>query len=126
MHGFVREERGGTEIITIALKNNFDFYRFEYNKSFLDLYAGVNVFHVTGLRYQASRRNNYPDSYYSIGSIRGLLYLGARGSVDAKGPHQGYFESGVNDLWIINSLNNSETININDYISLALGYVYVF
>lgn len=126
LHGFVREETGGTSIVTVALKNNFDLFHFDYNGNYADLYSGVSIFHVTGLRYQASRRNNFPGSYYSIGSLRGLLFIGAKGWIDQSSPHQAYFEAGINDLWLINYANNSEAIDAYDYVSLALGYNYLF
>ena len=55
MHGIVREETGGTTIETIALKNNFQLYRFSHVFSYIDLYSGLAAYHVTGLKYQASR-----------------------------------------------------------------------
>lgn len=127
LHGVVREETGGNAIVSIALKNNFDFARFNiYKATYAVLYAGVMVYHVTGLRYQARRINRYPDSYYSVGSIKGLLYLGAKGGPSKSSPHQGYLESGINDLWLVNSLNNPKTIDPLEYVSLALGYAYLF
>lgn len=126
LHGVVREEGENSAIITFAIKNNFNLYLFEYNNSYAQFYTGVNVFHVTGLRYQASRRNNFPDKYYSVGSIRGLFYLGVKGWADSKSPHQAYFESGINDIWLLNSIQNPNSLNMLDYASLALGYSYLF
>lgn len=126
LHGLVREQTGGTTITSIAIKNNFDLWRIFAGRAYLDLYAGITVYHVTGLRYQARRINRYPDSYYSIGSIKGLLYLGAKGGLKKNSPHQFYFESGINDLWLVNSVANPETVNPADYVSLAAGYAYLF
>src|SRR5690554_5474736 len=64
LHGTVGEAVGGTRITTLALKNNFDFYSVEYSGSYLDFYAGVMIFHVTGLRYQTRRVRQYPRYYY--------------------------------------------------------------
>ncbi|MCO4755997.1 MAG: hypothetical protein KC478_16065 [Bacteriovoracaceae bacterium] len=126
MHGLVREETGGTTIETIALKNNFNLYRFNIDYSYVDLYAGLAAFHVTGLKYQARRHNSYPGSYYQIGSIRGLFYLGAKAAVDKNNKHEAYFEAGVNDVWLEAYVNNTEVMNIFEYASLALGYAYLF
>tara|TARA_Y100000780_G_scaffold132772_1_gene119397 strand:- start:110507 stop:111040 length:534 start_codon:yes stop_codon:yes gene_type:complete len=126
MHGLVREERGGTTIETIALKNNFQLYRFSHIFSYLDVYTGLAAYHVTGLKYQASRNNNYPESYYRIGSIRGLFYLGLKGALEEATKHEGYFEAGINDVWIENYVNNPDTVNLFGYVSLALGYSFIF
>ena len=126
MHGLVREETGGATIVTIALKNNFDIHRFSYGKNYVDFYGGITVFHVTGLRYQAARVNAFPEQYYSVGSIRGLFFLGLKGGIKESSPHQVFFESGMNDIWLINVINNNESIDYKDYVSLALGYNYIF
>ncbi|MBG58918.1 MAG: hypothetical protein CMJ16_00520 [Peredibacter sp.] len=126
MHGIVREETGGTTIETIALKNNFQLYRFSHVFSYIDLYSGLAAYHVTGLKYQASRNNNYPERYYRIGSIRGLFYLGLKGALEEATKHEGFFEAGINDIWIENYVNSPSTVNLFGYVSLALGYSYIF
>lgn len=127
LHGTVTEATGGTRITTLALKNNFDFYPFEYKDFYLDFYAGVMIFHVTGLRYQTRRVRQYPASYYSMGSLRGQLYLGAKGRWRRASPHQFYYEAGLNDVWLVKKLRNgSDAVNPFDYVALALGYNYLF
>lgn len=126
MRGLARAETAGTNIETVALKNNFDLFHYNYDKRLFILYTGVAVYHVTGLKYQASRHNSYPESYYSLGSIRGLLYWGAKAQLDGTSPHQGYVEAGINDIWVVNYANNPETVNPFDYVSWGIGYAFLF
>jgi len=125
-HGITFEDESGVEVETLALKNNFKFLSIEQFGYHTSLYAGVAIYHATGLRYQSSRHSTYPDQYYRMGSIRGLFYLGFDIKLSKMKKHLGYFESGINDIVLTNYLNNPDVINPKDYISLALGYGYLF
>lgn len=125
-HGRVPQSVGGVEIDTYALKSNFSLFRHVLDPVIFYTYYGVNVYHVTGLDYQASRHSSYPDSYYRVGSIRALLFIGEKVRFGEELKNEVYFESGLNDVVIINYLNNSDVINPFDFVSLALGYTYIF
>lgn len=125
-HGFVPEDIGGSEIETFAIKNNYTFYELESYGLYSELYVGVNIYHVTGLDYQSSRHPSYPEEYYRMGSIRGLLYTGFKIHASKFKNHFGYFESGLNDIVLINYYNNPDVIDLSDFVSLAIGYGYLF
>ena len=125
-YGRVPKGFGGIEINTFAIKNNFNLYRFIVKEIPIDLYTGINLYHVTGRRYKSSTRSEFPDGYYRIGSLRGLLYLGQSISFGKKHKHSAYLESGLNDIVIVNFINNSDTINPIEYVSMAIGYSYRF
>lgn len=125
-HGYVPEDIGGHEIETFAIKNNYKFLKLERWGYSSDLYVGVNIYHVTGLEYQTSRHSSFPEEYYRLGSIRALFYTGLTLRSSKYSQHMGYFESGLNDIVLINYLNNKDVIDPKDYVSLALGYGYIF
>lgn len=125
-HGYVPKEKGGQEIETFALKNHFNMYKFELFENQLNYYMGVGIYHVTGLKYQTSRRGSYPQQYYRLGSIRGLFFHGLEISPIKYKQHFAYFEASLNDIVITNYYNNPDVINPIDYISLAIGYGYKF
>lgn len=118
MYGIVPAElAGGPVIETFTVRQTYEFYDWKR----LSFYGGLNIFHVVGVRYQTSRYGESPKSYYPIGSIRGLLNLGLN-YWNAKAMNALYFEAGLNDIWIVNSLANSQQVNPGDHVSLALGY----
>lgn len=125
-HGYVPEDIGGHEIETFSLKNNYKLFKLERWGYFSDIYIGANVYHVTGLEYQTSRHSSFPEEYYRLGSIRAMFYTGISIGSSKYSQHIGYFESGLNDIVLINYLNNKDVINPADYVSLALGYGYLF
>lgn len=125
-YGRVPESIGGIEINTFALKNNFNLFKFDFKNRPIRFYTGLGVYHVTGRRYKSSTRSEFPDGYYRIGSIRGLLYIGESISFGKKLKHRAYFESGLNDITLVNFINNSDSVDLFKNISLALGYSYYF
>jgi len=125
-HGYVPPEIGGHEIETFSIKNNYSFYTYERWNHFVNFYLGANLYHVAGLDYQTSRHSNFPSEYYRLGSIRGLFYTGLQVGSSKKSYHFGYFEGGLNDIVITNYYNNPDVIDPVEYISLALGYGYMF
>ena len=125
LYGYVPKDIAGTEIETYAFKNNYSLFRFERLKTLFNFYTGINIYHVIGLKYQTSRHANYPRNYYRMSSIRALIYLGMNASIVNK-QNKVFFESGINDFWIINYLNNSEVLDPKDYVSLALGWKHLF
>lgn len=106
----------GPLIETITLRQTYNFYQWKR----IRLYFGFNIFHVLGLQYESSKFRDAPEGYYPIGSIRGLLYLGISVATDKNEKRSFYFESGMNDIWIENTLSNS-TVNPTEHISLAIG-----
>jgi hypothetical protein len=85
-------------------------------------YLGLNVFHVIGLRYETSQYGEPPRNYYSIGSVRGLLYLGWQSYLLREQKIAIYFESGINDIWIENTLANWPDQNPLRHLTMALGF----
>ena len=119
MYGVVPTElSGGPLIETVTLRQTFEFYQWER----LAAYFGLNIFHVLGIQYRTEDYGEVPDSYYPIGSIRGLLYLGLSTSFNKIETRSVYIEAGLNDLALVNYAGNSEVINIGDEISLAIGF----
>lgn len=107
----------GPVIETIAFKQSYRFYQWDR----IDFYGGVSIYHVLGLKYQTSTYGLSPDNYYPIGSIRGLIFLGSSIITNSREKISLYFESGINDVWITNYINNIGTLNPTHYISMALG-----
>lgn len=125
-HGRVPQGIGGVEIDTYALKNNFNLFTSNLDPVSLTTYLGINIYHVTGLDYQASRHASYPDDYYRLGSIRGLFYLGEKVSFGRELKNEIYFEAGLGDIVLVNYFNNKDTIDPLQYFSLGIGYTYIF
>ena len=118
MYGFVPAEVSkGPLIETVTIRQTYRFASWDR----MDFYAGLNIFHVLGIKYQTSRHGESPDSYYPIGSIRGLLYLGTELNITRDKLVSMYFEAGINDIWIVNWLANGSEVNPSDHVSLALG-----
>ncbi len=123
-YGYVPESMDNNEIETFAFKNYYDVTSFGAFTKEINFYGGINLYHVIGLKYQTSRLSSYPRSYYRMASIRALLFLGL--NMNHRKNTKFYFESGVNDIWLINYANNAESLNISDYISHAFGWTYIF
>ena len=123
-YGYVPTEIGGSEIQTYTLKNNYSLIKNSIATYKYDIYSGLSLYHVIGLRYQTSRFANFPRNYYRLSSIRAQVYLG--GNLEYNKRNSFYFEAGVNDIWLINYINNKDTLNLNDYIALALGWMKPF
>lgn len=123
MYGVVPSElAGGPFIETVTLRLAYqlgNWKRFSFH-------LGLNIYHVIGLSYEATEYGEPPKSYYSIGSVRGLLYLGTSYQLDKKERNFIYFEGGLNDIWIVNSLVNKSAINPFEHVSLALGLKHQF
>lgn len=123
LYGIVPAEISkGPHIETFTFKQT---YQFTSNDVF-NIYSGINVFHVTGVRYTTSKSGKYPNDYYEWGSIRGILYLGALWNLEKKGRTSFYLESGVNDISIVNYATNSQHIDPAGLFTLAIGYRYQF
>lgn len=119
MYGLVPPEMSqGPLIETVALRQTYTFYEWDR----IDFYGGLNAFHVLSLQYQSSKFRDAPSGYYSIGSIRALLYGGVAINLRAQSMRSFYFEAGMNDIWITNWISNSKTVEPVDHISLALGF----
>lgn len=118
MYGVVPSElSGGPLIETVALRQTYEFYHWKK----LYFHLGVNLFHVLGVKYQTNNYGNTPKNYYPNASLRGLLNLGLSANLDKKEKSLFYFETGLNDLAIVDFLNNSEVLRLDEEFSLALG-----
>lgn len=118
LYGFSPSETSGGPVIeTITLRQTYRFY--EWKK--LEFHAGLNIFHVLGLQYEASRFRDTPNGYYSAGALRGIMNLGAAIKVGKNKDTYFYFESGLNDIWIVNWLSNRSVIDPVNHLSLAMG-----
>jgi hypothetical protein len=124
-YGYVPESIAGSEIETYAFKNQWNWIAFEHSQMHFQWYGGLNFYHVIGLRYQSSRLISYPRNYYSMSSIRALLLHGLL-IRSSKSRHQYYIETGINDFWLINWMNNQDVINGFDYFSWSVGWRYPF
>jgi hypothetical protein len=119
MYGIVPPEMSGTSAIeTVTLRQTYRFHEWKR----LSFHVGLNVYHVTGLNYETSKYGDPPDRYYPIGSIRGLLSLGTAVQIDRHEKSFFYFESGINDIWMVNWLANYKVVNPWEHFSLAMGF----
>ncbi len=125
-HGYVPEDIGGHKIETFAIKNNYKLFKLEKWGYFSDIYIGASIYHVAGLEYQTSRHSSFPEEYYRMGSIRGLFYTGFTLGSSKYSKHISYLESGLNDIVLTNYINNKDVLNPVDFVSLGLGYGYLF
>lgn len=125
LYGYTPNTFSEKVIETIALKQDYFFSHNHYRKYHYDFYTGLNIYHVIGIRYQSSRAGESPDNYYPIASIKGLFYLGLE-AYEREMPSRYYFEMGMNDTWILNYIQNSDVLDARDYVSLAIGYKYLF
>lgn len=116
LYGLVPPDLSGADSIeTVAIRQTYRFWDWQR----FTFYGGLNIFHVLGLQYQSTKFRDAPEGYYSIGSIRALLNLGA--GVQLRENWNFYFEAGMNDIWITNFVSNSDVVNPTDHVSLALG-----
>lgn len=122
-YGYVPGNELQNKIETYTVKNNFRLFNYDYKKVMYSLYTGVALYHVPGDKYKTQEHSDTPDNYYRQSSIRGLLYLGHEFSYNVT--NSIYLESGVNDVWIINSANN-DSVDIEDHVSLGIGFNHRF
>ncbi len=122
-YGIVPANDIQNKIETYTIKNNFKIYSNEFKVMTYKLYSGLGLFHVPGDKYKTHEYAGIEDDYYRQSSIRGLVYIGHEFEVKKYGAM--YLESGMNDIWIINSINN-DSIDYKDHVSLGLGYKYRF
>lgn len=132
--GFINSDQSEYEFLYGLVPANYteskpiETFAFKYNRGWfsyesLSFYTGAAIYHVIGLNYQTSRNGASPRNYYRLGSIRALFYYGLE---YRHKKHALYFENGINDIWLTNSINNPEAINPTDYMSMALGYRHLF
>ncbi len=122
-YGFVPATEIQNKIETYTFKNNLYIYSFGVEKFEIESYVGLALFHVPGNKYKTQELDGTPDDYYRQSSIRGLAYFGV--DVSYRKDVSLYFESGINDIWIISSRNN-DSIDYKDHVSLGIGGVYRF
>ncbi len=124
--GIVPKYIGGKRLEIISIKNNYHFLDFEFLSVPMDWYAGGNIYNTKGKRYESSKETDFPANYYRIGSLRGSIYIGGNFSFASHLRHSFYFESGINDIVLLNYIKNRKTINPAEYVSLGIGYRYIF
>lgn len=118
MYGVVPAEvSGGPVIETVVLRQTYEFYHWKK----LNFHLGLNLFHVLGVKYQTQNFGNTPDNYYPNASIRGLLNLGISANLDRVEKRLFYFETGLNDIAIVDFINNYKVLRADEEFSLALG-----
>lgn len=123
MYGYVPPETAkGPGVQTIVLRQTYKLGNF-YN---IDFYTGLNLYHVMGAEFKTSQMKDAPRSYYPIGSIRGLLNLGTEVAFKHNKNLFLYFESGINDIWLVNYYNNPKTVSFLEHLSLGLGFKHRF
>lgn len=119
LYGWVPPEYSeGPLIETVTLRQTYHLTSWKR----IDFYTGLNIYHVLSLDYESSKFRDAPSNYYSLGSFRGLLYLGFAMNYKKESMRSFYFESGLNDIWITNWLTNLETVSPEEHISLAFGF----
>jgi hypothetical protein len=111
------------KIETYTIKNNLTVFDYSFKKSIYKLYTGLGLYHVPGNKYKTNELAGTPDEYYRQSSIRGILYIGHEFILHKKGSI--YLESGLNDVWFINSSNN-DSIDYKDHVVLGVGVTYHF
>lgn len=122
MYGVVPEEFNTNKVETYTFKNQLNLFILETPQINVITYSGVAIYYVTGKGINSGQAEVYPTGYYRLTSVRGLLFLGSElRFLQQLGM---YFESGINDVWLVNYWNNREQINMTNYISLALGWNY--
>jgi hypothetical protein len=109
------------KIETWAFKNNLHVFDYEYKSFALDFYLGINIYHIPGRKYQTDDITGADNGYYRQSSTRAMVYIG--NGIKYEKHMEFYWESGLNDIWIINSTNN-DSIDPKDHISLAIGLNY--
>lgn len=118
MYGIVpRDVADAPSIETLTIRQTYRLYDWDR----MAFYLGGNVYHVLGVKFQASRYGDAPRNYYPVGSLRMLLNIGASVYVDHRRANAFYVEAGLNDIWLTNTLSNRESVNPSDHVSLAVG-----
>ncbi len=115
LYGHVPSSQSLSEVDTLAVKNNFNLY----TKKKYKFHTGIAIYHALNSQYKTYLNDDYPDSYYQIGSIRGLIYLGGQYILSRK--YSVFYEVGLNDLQIVDMYNNSTEELNNDSLSAAIG-----
>ena len=123
-HGIVPAYMNQRAIETVSIKNNFNMFIFTKERTLNKIYSGISFYHVKGKRYDPNTSTTAPNNYYRKGSIRAQLYLGVSTMITGRSSHGLYFESGVNDIVLINYVNNLQNIEIQKYTFLAVGYCF--
>ena len=122
-YGITPKTETSTRHETYTIKNNLRLYTYEKLEVKYQFYFGAAVFYIPGKHFATDQIDDAPDSYYRQSSFRALLYVGHEFNFLKK--HTAYFESGVNDVWMIALVNNS-SVSIFDHVTLSLGYKYRF
>lgn len=122
-YGIVPSNKLQNKIETYSIKNNFSIFYYDYKKLRYSLYLGLGLNHVPGDKYKTNELAETPDDYYRQSSLRGSLYIGHE--IEYNKISSIYFESSINDVWIINSINN-DTIDYKDHVTLGVGVTYKF
>jgi len=122
-YGFVPANEIQSKIETYTVKNNLHVFGYDYKNHEYSLYTGISVYYFPNDKYQTSGVSEAPDDYYRQSQVRGQIYIGNRLTFNQK--HSIYTESGINDLWVINSSNN-DSIDYKDHVVLGIGYTYTF
>jgi hypothetical protein len=120
-YGFVPANGIQDKIETYTIKNTFNLFHFSYKKINYTFYTGLGIFHVPGKKYQTNNIDDAPNDYYRQSSLRGLVYIGHDFEYSNKASM--YLETGINDIWLINSSNNS-SVDYKDHLSLGIGFRY--
>lgn len=122
-YGVVPPDNLNRKIETYTVKNNLKILNLKFKKIDYKFYFGLGLFHVPGNKYKTHEIEGVEDNYYRQSSLRGLIYLGHEVKLDQRAAI--YLESGINDIWIINSINN-DTIDYKNYVSLGIGFKHRF
>lgn len=122
-YGYVPSTAIQDKIETYTLKNNFNLARYNYQNFMYKLYTGLSLYHTPGNKYKTNEIAGAPNEYYRQSSIRGQIYIGHE--FELYSTNAFYVESGINDIWLINSANN-ESVDYKDHLSLGIGYKYTF
>ena len=117
--GYVPESAFNNHYEIFTIKNDFDFFHYNHQNFEATFYGGIGLSHLMADRYNTQRISGAPDDYYRIGNLKGQLYLGGRSKFYKK--YSYYMESSINDVWLVNMINNNQTVKIQDHLVLALG-----
>lgn len=122
-YGIVPPSPVQNKIETYTFKNSYSLFSYEYQELKYEFYIGAALYHVPGDKYKTQEIGSIPNNYYRQSSVRAQLYVGHEFRLEKA--NSIYLESGVNDIWIINSINN-DSIALKDHVSLGLGFNYRF
>lgn len=122
MYGFEPERDEGGVVSTIVLRNTYSFLTFN---DYIDFYGGLNVYHAVGNKYKTSQLHRQK-GYYSEASVLALASLGLKARAHKLKGVEFYYEAGINNLWMENYINNTNSVNPFDHVSLSLGLIYHF